>query len=156
MYDHYNISLRRNTSNTNEPLSLDFVFTCKTHPENHSTVRSRPRMKTGDGTTSLHQDIDPCLKKQGIEQEKAMPTSITYSESAHRALIALRCAESSHPINSILDDKYWMEVEMLHPGTKIPHPMTVQCDLLHIYEHTSQYVWNNFQVIFLTHAFNVI
>ncbi|KAF8799387.1 hypothetical protein BYT27DRAFT_7217763 [Phlegmacium glaucopus] len=70
--------------------------------------------------------------------------TIPYSEPAHRALIALRCAKNARPINSVLDDDYKLEVEMLQPGTKIPHPMTVQRDLLYIYEQASIAVKNYF------------
>jgi len=66
-----------------------------------------------------------------------VPEAISYSEAAHCALIVLRCAKNAHPINSVLDEDYRLEVEMLRPGTKLPHPMTIQWDLLCIYDHTS-------------------
>ncbi|KAF8960345.1 hypothetical protein BDZ97DRAFT_1604568, partial [Flammula alnicola] len=72
--------------------------------------------------------------------------AISYSEAAHCALIALRCAKNARPINSVLDEDYKLEVEMLRPGTKLPSPMTVQRDLLYIYEQASIAVKNYFLV----------
>jgi hypothetical protein len=87
-----------------------------------------------------------CLRKQGCEYVKPVQTAIPYSEAAHHALIALRCAKNARPINSVLDDDYKHEVEMLRPGTKIPHPMTVQWDLLYIYVQAAIVVKNYFLV----------
>jgi hypothetical protein len=87
-----------------------------------------------------------CLRKQGCEHVKPVQTAIPYSEAAHHALIALRCAKNARPINSVLDDDYKHEVEMLRPGTKIPHPMTVQRDLLYIYVQAAIAVKNYFLV----------
>jgi hypothetical protein len=148
VYDHYDISLRRDFTPTHEPLSLTLVFTCKTHPHHHPSVRTRPRGKTGDGTSNLQKDVDMCLRKQGHEHVKPESKTIPYSEPAHRALIALRCAKNARPINSVLDDDYKLEVEMLRPGTKLPHPMTVHRDLLYIYEHASVAVKNYFLVCY--------
>jgi hypothetical protein len=104
-------------------------------------------MKTGDGTSNLQKSVDTCLKKQGKKRDKPVTPSIPYSEAAHRALIALRCANDSRPINMVLDKDYLAEVEMLRPGTHVPHPVTVQRDLLHIYAQASIAVRNYFMVI---------
>lgn len=146
VYDHYNITLRRDLTETQEPLSLTFIFTCKTHPHHHASLRTRPRGKTGAGTSNLQKDVDTCLRKQGRERVKPDAAAISYSEAAHRALIALRCAKSARPINSVLDEDYKLEVEMLRPGTKLPGVMTVQRDLLYIYMKTSIAVKNYFLV----------
>ena len=69
-----------------------------------------------------------------------------YSPETHRALIALRYAKHSRPINSILDDDYRTEVEILCPGTTLPHSTTVQRDLINIYIHMSTFVMNYFMV----------
>ena len=148
VYNHYDITLRCNMTETQEPLSMTMIFTCKTHPHHHTSVRTRPRGKTGDGTSNLQKDVDTCLKKQGCERVKATPPSISYSEAAHRALIVLRCAKNARPLNSVLDEDYKLEVEMLRPGTKLPHPMTIQRDLLYIYEQTSIAVKNYFLVCY--------
>ncbi len=101
------------------------------------SVRTHQRGKTGDGTSNFQKDVDGCLKKQGRERVKPVPEAISYSEAAHHALIVLCCAKNACPINSVLDEDYRLEVEMLRPGTKLPHPMTIQRDLLCIYDHTS-------------------
>jgi hypothetical protein len=44
------------------------------------------------------------------------------------------------------------EVEMLRPGTKMPHVTTVQQDLIHIYEHASIWVMNYFLVCFISYS----
>jgi len=126
VYDHYNVSLRRNFTETDEPHSMTLLFTCKTHPHHHTSVRTRQRGKTGDGTSNLQKDVDTCLRKQGRKCPKPAAAAIPYSQAAHRALIALRCAKNTRPINSVLDEDYQREVEMLRPGTKLPHPMTTQ------------------------------
>jgi hypothetical protein len=41
---------------------------------------------------------------------------------------------------------------MLRPGTKLPHPTTIQRDLIHIYEHASTWVMNYFLVLFINHS----
>lgn len=91
-----------------------------------------------------------CLRKQGHEHVKPESKTIPYSEPAHRALIALRCAKNARPINSVLDDDYKLEVEMLWPGTKLLHSMTVHWDLLYIYEHASIAVKNYFWCVIFT------
>jgi len=90
------------------------------------------------------------LSKLGIEREKKSDeTTIPYSPDAHRALIAICCARSSCPINSVIDEDYQREVQMLRLGTKLPLPQTVQCDLIHIYTHMSIFVINYFMVCFI-------
>jgi hypothetical protein len=105
-------------------------------------------MNTHDGTSNLRKDINACLKKQGINIETSSSPVIPYSEHAHRALIALRVAKNGRPVNFVTDEDYICEVQMLRPGTKIPHPTTVQCDLLQIYAQTSILVRNYFAVSF--------
>jgi len=45
----------------------------------------------------------------------------------------MRSATSNHPFNAVTDKYYKMEVEMLRPGTVIPHPTTVSQDIKHLY-----------------------
>lgn len=129
---------------------MSYVFTCKTHPDNH--LRGpfiRLRGKTGDGTTNLRIDVEQCLKKQGLmEKIKSKEDIIPYSEAAHRALIALRCAKNARPFNMVQDEDYLREVQMLRPGTKVPKPITVQRDLHEIYERASILVQDYFMVMF--------
>jgi len=114
----------------------------------------RARKKGGaDGTSNLQKSADGCLRKRGIERQKNTSTdAIPYSESGHCVLIAIRCAKQSQPINSVLDEDYLQEVEMLRPGTKMPHATTVQRDLIHIYEHASIWVMNYFLVCFISYS----
>jgi len=107
------------------------------------------RGKTGDGTTKFLKDVRACEEKQGIYQPQLASTSVPYTPETHRALIALHCAKHSRPINSILDDDYRTEVEMLHPGIALPHPTTVQRDLVNIYIQMSIFVMNYFVVEFI-------
>ena len=145
--------LQCSVDETSGDRSLSFVFTCKTHPELHSWGSIIRAWKKGgtDGTSNLQKAADACLWKQGIElQKNTSADAIPYSESGHCVLIAMRCAKQSRSTNSVLDEDYRWEVEMLCPGTKVPYPMTVQQDLIHIYEHASTWVVNYFLVLSLT------
>ena len=146
VYDHYDVTLQRNLTETQQPFSMTIVFTCKTHPHHHTSVRTRLRGKTGDGTSNLQKDVDICLRKQGCDHVKPTSSAIPYTEAGHRALIALRCAKNACPINSVLDEDYRLEVEMLRPGTKLPRAMSVQRDMVYIYVQTSIAVKNYFLV----------
>ncbi|KDR72412.1 hypothetical protein GALMADRAFT_36783, partial [Galerina marginata CBS 339.88] len=101
---------------------------------------------TGDGTTKFKKDVQRCEEKQGIYQVAQKEPSIPYSPETHRALLSLRCAKHARPINEILDDDYRAEVDMLRPGTVLPHPTTVQRDLISIYIHMSTFVVSYFSV----------
>jgi len=148
VYDHYTVSLERHVTVDNLPSHLHFIFTCRTHPENHTEPQSRARQKSGHGTTTLAKDVTMCQKKQGINHAKSTSAVIPYSEAYYRALIALRCAKQARPINMVLDEDYRMEAVMLRPGIVVPHPTTVHHDLINIYTHMSQHVYNFFAVSF--------
>ncbi|TFK36011.1 hypothetical protein BDQ12DRAFT_610788, partial [Crucibulum laeve] len=62
------------------------------------------------------------------------------------ALIALQCAKNAWPFNMVSDEDYKLEVEMLWAGTRIPHPMTVSCDVNKLYLQMSQHVKEYFMV----------
>jgi len=150
VYNHYNITLRRDFHpGTNKPMALMFVFTCKTHPDTH-TVQFRPRMKTGEGTNNLRVSQNLCHSRHGeggsIRQMAA--STIPYSASAHRALIAMRCAKNHRPFSMVTDDEYLAEVDMLRPGTNPPAPATVSRDIGVLYLEMSKHVLNYFQVGF--------
>jgi hypothetical protein len=127
------------------------VFTCKTHPADHKP-HFRPRNKTGEGTSNLQSAITQCFERWGGNRpgdaKVAQAAVIPYTEAAHRALIALRCAKNHRPFNSVLDEDYQAEVNMLRPGTKLPHPTTVSRDIQAIYLDMSMHVRNYFQVSF--------
>jgi hypothetical protein len=127
------------------------VFTCKTHPTEHKP-HFRPRKKTGKGTSNLQSGITQCFERRGENRpgdaREAQVTAIPYTEAAHRALIALRCAKNHRPFNSVLDEDYQAEVNMLRPGTKLPHPATVSRDIQAIYLDMSKHIRDYFEVRF--------
>ncbi|KAF8218445.1 hypothetical protein L208DRAFT_1351366, partial [Tricholoma matsutake] len=55
-------------------------------------------------------------------------------------LIALRCTKNHRPFNSVLDEDYQAEVEMLQPGTIIPSPQMVSHDIKAMYTEMSKHV----------------
>jgi hypothetical protein len=124
-----------------------FVFTCKTHPENHKP-HYRPREKTSEGTSNLQSGIIQCHLQSGdiVGGPKSKAAVIPYSKAAHRTLIALRCAKNHRPFNSVLDEDYQAEVDMLRPGTRLPHPITVSRDINLIYLEMSKHVRQYFSV----------
>ena len=143
-YNHYTVTMRRNYADGQEmeAKSIDFIFTCKTHPELHGEPKVRAREKSSQGTTFLLKDIANCDKKRGIEHPKPSSNVPPFTNERFRASIALRCAKSARPINMVLDEDYRDEVEMLRPGTRVPHPTTVQQDLINIYTHMAMHVVN--------------
>ncbi len=75
--------------------------------------------------------------------------AINYTPAAHRTLIVLRCAKSHRPFNSVADEDYQAEVQMLQPGTILPHPSTVSHDIKAIYLTMSILVRQYFMVCIL-------
>lgn len=126
-----------------------YVFTCKTDPMRHKP-HYRPQEKTAEGTKNLGAGVVSCNSRRGIAPttETTSAGTTSYSAAGHRALIALRCAKSHRPFNSVLDEDYQTEVEMLRPGTVIPHPITVSHDICVIYLEMSKHVRDYFAVCF--------
>jgi hypothetical protein len=153
VYSHYNVTLRRDVDDDNEesPLAMFFVFTCKTDPAQHKP-HFRPREKTSEGTANLKLGAEKCNERNGLVGAALVlddrSTAPAYSVAAHRALIALRCAKNHRPFNSILDEDYQMEVQMLRPGTILPHPITVSRDIRTIYVEMAKKVRDYFKVDF--------
>jgi hypothetical protein len=133
----------------NKPWRLVYIFTCISDPVNH-TPHTRPRQHTSEGTSNLQNGITKCFGRTGRVRTKGQcpPKKVTipYSEATHRALIALRCAKSHRPFNMVLDAEYAQEVEMLQPGTMIPHPITVSRDIRSIYIEMLKHVREFFGV----------
>jgi len=69
-----------------------------------------------------------------------------YSVAEHHVIIALKSATSHRPFNAVHDKYYRMEVELLQPGTVIPHAMTVSHDIKHLYIELSKTVRDYFKV----------
>jgi len=76
-------------------------------------------------------------------------TGQPYSAAAHHTLIAMWCAKNHCPFNSVLDEDYQTEVEMLRPGTILPGPQTVSRDIKSIYAEMSKNVRNYFMVTYI-------
>jgi hypothetical protein len=155
VYDHFDITLRREMDVRGRPKALFFVFTCKVDPAHHP-VHIRARMSTGHGTKNIQDRVKACDKHVGtVTSTTAVKSGQPYSTAAHRTLIAMRCAKNHRPFNSILDEDYQAEVEMLHPGTVLPSPQTVSRDIKSIYAEMSKNVRNYFMVTFnLFHGYN--
>ncbi len=153
-YDHYMIALKREYKANGDPHRLCFVFTCCCDPKGHRS-QTRPHMNTSWGTSNLLRESRKCVKARGIRDDsdtsagaqQTLGNMISkYSEYRHRALITLRRAKSRRPFNSVLDPEYRKEVELLHPGTKLPSPLTVSRDLGAIYTGASNMVKAYFAV----------
>ena len=146
VYEHYNMSVERD-----DTLKLiKYVFKCKYSEETHDT-HTRLRTKTGDGTTNLQKSAAECDTTRGISRTATSPggTSSTYTPAAHRVVIAMKSATSNHPFNAVHDKYYRMEVEMLRPGTKIPHATTVSRNIKFLYVELSKTVRDYFKVSFI-------
>ncbi|KAF8218613.1 hypothetical protein L208DRAFT_1349570, partial [Tricholoma matsutake] len=55
--------------------------------------------------------------------------------------------KNHHPFNSVLDEDYQAEVEILQPGTILPLPQTVSHDIKAIYAEMSKNVHNYFMAL---------
>jgi hypothetical protein len=79
-------------------------------------------MSTSHGTQNLKRGIEQCIKRRGIGQDLDTQAGAqqtlqgkvsTYTPARHRALIAMRCAASKRPFESVRDPHYILEVELL-------------------------------------------
>ena len=150
VYDHFDITLRREIDARGRPKILSFVFSCKVDPAHHP-ANIRARMSTGHGTKNIQDGVKACDKRVGTVTDTTTVTSTgqPYSAAAHRTLIAMRCAKNHRPFNSVLDEDYQAEVEMLRPGTILPGPQTVSRDIKSIYAEMSKNVRNYFMVTYI-------
>ena len=126
---------------------LFFVFTCRRDSSTHSPHK-RAWNKTSTGTTNMRTSVAKCDHQRGVTPttSRTVMTSPLYSEAAHQAIIALRCATSHCPFNSVSYKYYHKEVDLLRPGTKIPVPSTVSLDIKHIYLELLKTVRTYFKV----------
>ncbi|KAF8219554.1 hypothetical protein L208DRAFT_1339219 [Tricholoma matsutake] len=98
-------------------------------------------MSSGHGTKNLQDDVKACDKCLGVVSGDAPQcTGAPYSPASHHTMIAMCCATNHHPFNSVLDEDYQAEVEMLQPGTILPLPQTVSHDIKVIYAKMSKNV----------------
>lgn len=104
--------------------------------------------------------VKACLESQGILVKSSRSadavTAPVYSPAAHRVLLALRCAKSLRPFNSIADVEYQLEVAMLRPNTIIPNPITISRDIKQIYIELSHHVKDYFAVCSLASFGDII
>ncbi|TFK37882.1 hypothetical protein BDQ12DRAFT_723952 [Crucibulum laeve] len=119
VYDHYDISL------IHEGLSAAWII--------KFAFNYQARLNTSEGTSNLQATAQQCNELHGTQQilksasSKPTPPTIPYSDAAH-----------------FLDEDYRSEVEMLHPGTTLPHLTTISTDINHLYVKLSDYVCNYF------------
>lgn len=154
MYDHYTIKVARKLDGNGSPERIEFSFHCRHDPASHK-VQVRGRTATAHGTSNLGRTMLQCNRRRGVAQtqdsnanaQQTLDQSVsTYTPARHRAMIAMRCAASHRPFNSVTDPFYLEEVQMLRPGTKVPSPMTVSRDVQRIYAESSIRVKEYFQV----------
>jgi hypothetical protein len=112
-------------------------------------------MKASTGTSNLDRAVEACNKRRGVKddgsatigsQQTIHQAVSKYSPYRHRALIALRCARYNRPFESVMDNEYIAEVELLRPGTVIPDARTVSRDVNKLYIEVSKNVKNYFKV----------
>ncbi|KAF8587558.1 hypothetical protein K439DRAFT_1337798, partial [Ramaria rubella] len=111
---------------------------------------------SNSGTSNLEHGIDASNNRCGIKKgstsetigsQQTMHQAVSkYSPYQHCALIALCCAKDNRPFESVKDAFYLAEVELLHPGTKLPDPKTVSRDVNQIYIEVSRKAKVYFQV----------
>jgi hypothetical protein len=147
-YDHYNISLHCHYQDNGSPDYMSYVFTCKTHPNNHAGPITHDRMKTGHGTSNLGHQAAACLEKQGVvtTAQGSKLSLPPYSPVYHQVLLALRAAKYARPVNMYTDEEYLKEVELLCPGTTVPSPDTVGEDIQDLYQGTSVHIMQSLMV----------
>ncbi|KAK6992134.1 ribonuclease H-like domain-containing protein, partial [Favolaschia claudopus] len=153
VYDHYTVSLERQLDKDSNPHCLIFLFTCRFDPKNHN-VQRRKRIQNSQGTSNLARTMKTCCESRKVEvgadsskgaQQDLHRSVSRYTPAHHRALIALRCAASHRPFNSVTDPLYLEEVELLRPGTNVPSPSTVSRDVRALYEEGSKQVKEYFR-----------
>ena len=145
VYDHFDVTLR--CDGEGQLSTLVFAFNCKVDPEHH-TPHLRARMSTGHGTKNMQDGMKACNKRVSTTSTTMLAVNVhkPYSAAAHRTLIAMRCTKNHRPFNSVLDEDYQAEVQMLRPGTILPSPQTVSHDIKAIYSEMSKNVRNYFLV----------
>lgn len=103
-------------------------------------------MATKHGTGNLQRGILECPKHAQSATDPHSSDAIPYLPAAHCTLIALWCATLRWPFNAVSDPLYASEVQMLCPGTKLPSPSTISCDVIALYEDGSKIVRQHFSV----------
>jgi len=157
VYDHYQVTLIHHTHKNGHPHFLEFHFICVIDPHGHKP-HTRRQLQTGHGTTNLSRGINECNQRHGVTSgnpstagtQQTIERSVSeYTPEKHQAVIAMCCCVSKRPFNMVRDPLYVEEVRLLQPGTPIPHPSTVSCDVNQIYKIGSKLVKEYFSVCYL-------
>ena len=134
VYDHFDVTLHCDLDGRGQLSTLIFAFNCKVDPTHH-TPHLRAWMSTGHGTKNFQDGVRACNKHVSITSTTTPVVNVhePYSTAALHTLIAMHCTKNHRPFNSVLDVDYQDEVQMLCPGTILPSPQTVSCDIKAIY-----------------------
>ncbi|KAJ7060828.1 hypothetical protein C8F01DRAFT_988426 [Mycena amicta] len=110
-------------------------------------------MKSSQGTGNLGKGQKECDRRRGVKgdtnkgaQQDLFGSLSRYTPARHRAIVALRCASSHRPFNTVADPYYLEEVELLRPGTTVPAPITVSRDVQTLYREGAKNVKEYFKV----------
>ncbi|KAK7461760.1 hypothetical protein VKT23_008190 [Stygiomarasmius scandens] len=146
-YDHYEVSIVRNTDTTTRERTMRIAFDCKYQDFRHA--RQYRDHGSSTGTTNLKNTANSCDARDPInclpKASLSDMTTIGYSEARHRAIIALRCTRSKRAFKMVEDELYLQEVELLRPGTIVPSADTVVEDVQRLYVGLATVVKNYFQ-----------
>lgn len=102
---------------------------------------------------NLNRGVEKCNQKRDVGKHAATKTQPTiqqviskYSVHHHRALLVARCATSSRPFNMVTDHSYYLELELLRPGTSPPSARTIARDTRLAYKVLATHVREYFKV----------
>ncbi|QRV85678.1 hAT family dimerization protein [Ceratobasidium sp. AG-Ba] len=112
VYNHFNAELVRHTrpfSTDNGaidvPNYMEYVFTCKTHPEEHNIRRRQEDVSRGIG--NFHSSIATCHRRYPLTEITSTSTTgrlgAAYSYTMHLAIILIACAYHYLPFARVLD-----------------------------------------------------
>ncbi|EJD41570.1 hypothetical protein AURDEDRAFT_68674 [Auricularia subglabra TFB-10046 SS5] len=96
-------------------------------------------METSSGTGNIGVSARNCDKRRGVpsgqkQKQLTMDQAVSkYSPALHRAILAMRTSVSNRPFNALEDKYYRQEVELLWPGTKLPHRTVVSKDVKYLH-----------------------
>ncbi|QRV80904.1 hAT family dimerization protein [Ceratobasidium sp. AG-Ba] len=178
VYDHFTSELVRHTRPVQTkdgvkqvPDYMEYVFTCKTHPEDH--VIHRRREDTSRGTGNFHSSIAVCHKRHppinhcgkpgpGLVAPRALfdgdvrpvprgripwicALSSTYTYAMHLAILVMSCAYHYLPFARVLDKLFRLQVELLRPGTVVPDSSTISRTTQFVYQQQAHRVKTYFK-----------
>lgn len=149
-WSHFDREVSRSFDNSGRRV-ITIIYRCRHKHPKHLTCHLRERSKHSQGTTNLLNAARKCDENRsgagavGNKDAGAVPPQ-TYSETLHRVIIAVRCAVYKRPFNMVADPPYVHELQLLHPGIRVPAPITVQRDVERLYEGTAGLITVYFKV----------